>query len=315
MNAHYTISLGAGVQSTYLYLLAMDGNLKYIHRDRDQWGRTISKEWRPLPIEMAIFADTGDEPAPVYRHLEWLQSLNGPPIVVARAYKRSLGEILLSGVTEGSTRFISIPAHMQDGSGGRSIGRRQCSREFKVAVVEKAIRRQIFQLQPRQRMPKDAQCIVAIGMSADEERRVGNVMGRKKPWEIPVFPLYDMGLTRSMVQRELAKRNIPHVVPRSACTFCPYRSNREWLNLKTEDPAGFTYAATLDNRIRGNTSQAATTDGCSRGLNAQQFLHRSCRPISEIDFAAEVAKEDAAKHAQPELFDNFDNECQGICGV
>lgn len=314
MNTHYTISLGAGVQSTYLYLLAMDGNLKYIHRERDQWGRTISKEWRPLPVEMAIFADTGDEPAPVYRHLEWLQSLNGPPIVVARAYKRSLGEILLSGVTEGSTRFISIPAHMKDGE-TRSIGRRQCSREFKVAVVEKVIRREIFKLQPRQRMPKDAQCIVAIGMSADEERRVGNVMGRKKPWEVPVFPLYDMGMTRSMVIRELAKRNIPHTVPRSACTFCPYRSNREWLALKTDDPAGFAYAAELDARIRGNTSQSTATDGCSRGLLAEQFLHRSCRPIADIDFAAEVAKEDAARHAQPELFDGFENECQGICGV
>ena len=50
------LNLGAGVQSTTLYLWALDG---LIHFDK------------------AIFADTGDEPESVYAHLEFLRGLNG----------------------------------------------------------------------------------------------------------------------------------------------------------------------------------------------------------------------------------------------
>ena len=49
------ISLGAGVQSTTMALLAAHGEIQ------------------PMP-DAAIFADTGWEPAAVYRHLEWLTS-------------------------------------------------------------------------------------------------------------------------------------------------------------------------------------------------------------------------------------------------
>ncbi len=51
-NCH-VLNLGAGVQSTAVYLLARDGR---------------------LPCDVAIFADTGEEPAAVYRHLANLQS-------------------------------------------------------------------------------------------------------------------------------------------------------------------------------------------------------------------------------------------------
>ena len=55
-DVHHVISLGAGVQSTVLYLMAALGELE------------------PKP-EAAIFADTQWEPVHVYRHLDWLQSL------------------------------------------------------------------------------------------------------------------------------------------------------------------------------------------------------------------------------------------------
>ena len=55
-DVHHIISLGAGVQSTVLYLMAALGQLE------------------PTP-EAAIFSDTQWEPIHVYRHLDWLQSL------------------------------------------------------------------------------------------------------------------------------------------------------------------------------------------------------------------------------------------------
>jgi hypothetical protein len=55
MNGSHILNLGAGVQSTTLYLMGCRGE---IH------------------VDVAIFADTGDEPKAVYAHLEWLKSLN-----------------------------------------------------------------------------------------------------------------------------------------------------------------------------------------------------------------------------------------------
>ena len=57
------ISLGAGVQSTTMALLAAHGEIG------------------PMP-DCAIFADTGWEPKAVYEHLEWLMSGNVLPFPV-----------------------------------------------------------------------------------------------------------------------------------------------------------------------------------------------------------------------------------------
>ena len=57
------ISLGAGVQSTTMVLMAAHGELT------------------PMP-RAAIFADTGAEPRAVYEHLDWLRSPNVLPFPV-----------------------------------------------------------------------------------------------------------------------------------------------------------------------------------------------------------------------------------------
>lgn len=53
------LSLGAGVQSTAVYLMALHGEIP--------------------PLDHAIFADVGEEPEAVYAHLRWMQSLGGLP--------------------------------------------------------------------------------------------------------------------------------------------------------------------------------------------------------------------------------------------
>ncbi len=57
------ISLGAGVQSTTMALMAAHGEIE------------------PMP-DAAIFADTGAEPPEVYEHLEWLKGGNVLPFPV-----------------------------------------------------------------------------------------------------------------------------------------------------------------------------------------------------------------------------------------
>src|SRR5437660_1604308 len=65
---YHILNLGAGVQSTTLYLMSMRGEAP--------------------KFECAIFADTGEESEATYAHLSWLESLKGPPIL-----RRSIGKL------------------------------------------------------------------------------------------------------------------------------------------------------------------------------------------------------------------------------
>ena len=78
-----------------------------------------------------------------------------------------------------------------------------------------------------------------------------------------------------MCQQRLKAFGVPHEVPRSACVFCPYRSNEEWRWLRDNDPAGFQRAVEIDVALRtpGNV--------VNRNLEQQLYVHRSCVPLAE----------------------------------
>ena len=76
--------------------------------------------------------------------------------------------------------------------------------------------------------------------------------------------------------------------------FCPYHSNRFWRDIKRENSDAWKIAVEVDQTIR---------DSSKRGLNDKIFLHRSCKPIDEIDF----------EDNQLEMFEGFD--CEGHCGL
>lgn len=271
------LSLGAGVQSTTIYLLAMEGRVQ---------------------IDAAVFADTGEEPSPVYAHLEWLKSLGGPKIVTGGVPTR-LGDSLRLGLNSRGGRSVSIPAYTK-AVGGKTEGhlRRQCTKEYKTDVVGRTIRRVILGLAPG-RGAKPNSVVQLIGMSLEEGRRQRAVWDRfaKKRWTRVEFPLVDLQMTRNACIAYLRTR-VPHEVPRSACTFCPYRSNSEWRWLQEHDPAGWNRAVEIDAalRVEGNV--------CNRGLNQPMFIHRTCKPLTEVDFS------------EPETLNLFSAvECQGMCGV
>ena len=111
----HVISLGAGVQSSVMLLMAATGEL-------------------PLPAA-AIFADTQWEPRRVYGHLAWLESevvrLTDGKLPI---YRVTAGDIR-SGVSA-KRRFTPIP--LFTASGG--MGRRQCTRQYKIAPIKKKVR-------------------------------------------------------------------------------------------------------------------------------------------------------------------------------
>ena len=117
------LSLGAGVQSTTLALMAARGEIG------------------PMP-DCAIFADTGWEPAAVYRHLDWLRSPGLLPFPVYVVMAGNIRDDLIAGA-EGH-RWASIPAFTRtvNRSGRVSIGmiRRQCTKDYKIVPIRRKVR-------------------------------------------------------------------------------------------------------------------------------------------------------------------------------
>lgn len=271
------LSLGAGIQSTYLYLTET--------------------------YDYAVFADTQDEPRAVYQHLDWLISLKRCPILIRT--KGRLSDHLRRGENSTGQRFASIPCFTAAVGMKKSEGRvrRQCTKEYKTEVVERAIRRDIFNLAPRRRFPKGEAVIMSFGISSDEARRAGRIMERYKGkyWGRPEFPLIQQMLTRADCVRWL-RANVPHEVPRSACVYCPNHSDHEWLEMQLNDRESWEIAVQVDEDLRKPGVVA------NRKIEQPMYLHRSLQPLQMIDFQARID----AKLPDIPLFAT--RECEGFCG-
>ncbi|MEC9244426.1 MAG: hypothetical protein VYB05_06615, partial [Pseudomonadota bacterium] len=172
------LSLGAGVQSTTLALMAAHGEIG------------------PMP-DCAIFADTGWEPKAVYEHLDWLRSPNVLPFPVHLVSAGNIRDQLM-GAAKGK-RWASIPAFAktitpvgssvpvfdEDAAGALvevstrrttrdtvSIGmiRRQCTTDFKIVPIRRKVR-ELAGL-ARKRSPGHPVVEQWIGISCDEIMRV-----------------------------------------------------------------------------------------------------------------------------------------------
>lgn len=276
------LNLGAGVQSTTLYLKFALGHFDYPN----------------LRPDVAIFADTQDEPKAVYEHLEWLEKTYSDRIPIWRRTIGRLGDDLSRGIHSAGQRFASIPA-FTTAQAGRLDGqtRRQCSREYKVDVVERAIRRELVGCAPGARIPKDVRIHQYIGISLDEAGRAVRLRERFKErapiWSVS-FPLIDLRWTRSNCLGFL-EQACPHSVPRSACVFCPYHSDDEWRAVRAV-PEDWARAIAVDAALRTTGSIA------NRDMTQSMYVHRACVPLDQVEF----------KHERQ--FNMFTTECEGMCG-
>lgn len=293
------LNLGAGVQSTTLALMAFNN-----------WFTWSCSEPIPYPavgfIDHAIFADTQDEPSSVYAHLEWLTKSVGGffPIHVRTA--GSLGNQLINGIDADGKRSVSIPAFTAQIEGTKSgVLWRQCTAEYKVKVIEKCIREELLHLDRGRKAPAETKIAQVFGLSHDEAGRIIRVKAAHPWWSEAFFPLFEMEMTRAGCVAWLKKQDIPHEVPRSACVYCPYKSDKEWRLLRENDPAGWKRAIEIDYALRDREKHLA------QQFRQTLYLHSSCVPIDKANFDAPETKE--RKKGQ-EMF-GFLNECAGYCGV
>lgn len=275
------LSLGAGVQSTTIALLSVDGVLP--------------------PIEHAIFADTGWEPRAVYEHLERLE-----PVLAAAGctlHRVSRGDIRADALDPGH-RYASMPVYLKStGSeanpSGNGIGRRQCTNEYKLTPIKEKVRELLgapvfVDGSGRRRVgrvPGGRHVTNFVGISADEA-------GRIRPSDVSymrrVDPLVDLlptPWTRRACETYLADR-WPHLVPRSACIGCPYRRNSEWRHMRDNAPDEWADAVEFDHAIRdaAHNEQAA--------WRGKLYLHDQRVPLDEAD----IDRPDP-EHQQGSFFD------------
>lgn len=265
------ISLGGGVQSSVMALMAADGLIK------------------PMP-DFAIFADTGWEPAGVYRHLDWLETQL--PFPVRRIQKGNIRDDILAGTNSTGQPFSSIPAFVRSKSGKSGLAKRQCTREYKLTPIETELR-DLLGMGYREAVPKGVFVELWIGISRDEIIRMKESRQR---WITNYWPLIELlKMTRADCQRWFAERYPGRTLPRSACIGCPYHTDAEWAAMKRFDQESWDDAVFVDAALRAS--------GRAERFGGEMYLHGSLRPLDEVALAPS---------SQMQL---FGDECEGLCGV
>lgn len=287
----HVLNLGAGIQSTTLFEMFREGLV-------------LDIEGNPIKLTAAIFSDTQDEPAAVYRHLEELmrRAEGYFPLLV-----RSKGKIsadLLRGQNSTGQRFTSIPAYtLIPGNDDVGRTRRQCSKEYKLNVIIRTIREEIIGVKRGQRVPKDVAVHQYIGISLDEGGRAVRIRANNKSkWVRLHFPLIEQFFFSRPLCKEFLSSRFEYQVPRSACVHCPFHDENEWLAVKAV-PEDWNLAVAVDEGLR--TSGAVA----NRKMDAEMFLHRSCQPLAQIEFRPN----DDPRAKQLPM--NYNRECLGVCGV
>jgi hypothetical protein len=278
----HIINLGAGVQSSTMALMAAKGEIT------------------PMP-DCAIFADTQAEPDSVYEWLDWLEK--ELPFPVYRVTNGNLTDKSLQLVERSKDgkwgkkgekymkRIIPLFGQMPDGEVVAALGR-ACTADYKIRPIEKKIK----QVAKIKRGEKETKVIQWVGISYDEIQRMKE---SQKPWTELRYPLVDLEMHRHHCKQWMKKNGYPEP-PRSACYYCPFHSNDEWRRLRNDEPKYFQKAIEFDSQVRELSKQ-------DKGMKMTAFLHRSCKPLGEIDF-------DNDEDKGQETWD-FMSECEGMCGT
>ena len=269
------LSLGGGVQSTVMALMAGEGAF-----DR-------------IP-DCAIFADTHWEPPSVYEHIEWLRDRLSFPLYVVDNGRSLREDVKALTNHSGSRSYVDIPVYLKGRDGeGDGIGRRQCTTNYKVRPIRRRIR-EMLGLKPRQRVPSGVNVEVWLGISTDEAIRMKDSRDR---WMTNRYPLIEAVMSRRDCADWWAAR-YDRPLERSACVACPFQSRHRWVETKRRWPELFAEAVEIDARLRSGLA-----------LDKTPYLHTLRMPLGEA-----VETDEAVLGAGGQA-DGFGNECEGHCGV
>jgi hypothetical protein len=248
MKRHPVLNLGAGTQSSVLLLMACSGEL-----EERGWARP----------EVAVFADTQDEPDEV---MEWLPMLRMEAlragIEVVDTTAGDLRQQTIDAAEGRAKRASNPPLFVRDENGRKQMIPRNCTRDFKIRPIRKELRALGYG-------PKKP-VVSYMGITVDEVERM-------KPsdvqWQAIEYPLVEMGMSRHDCILWLKERGLE--APKSACVMCPMRGDAGWREMKTRRPEQFAAAVDFDLRVRTGLP----------GLRGPAYVHSSLVPLGEVDFS------------------------------
>ena len=247
------LSLGAGVQSTVMALMAEE--------EYDGFKKP----------DLAIFADTGWEPKAVYEHLDWLEKQLSFPVI--RVSNGNIRDDILRGINPEGRKFIDIPVFVVKPDGKEYLGTRQCTKQYKLKPIHRYLR-EYLGLKDGRLAPKDQQVEMWLGLSRDEAARV---KPSQQAWITLDYPLLRRDLSRAQLYSWFKERYPDRELPKSACIGCPYHTDQMWADMKQNDPESFEDAANVEWAMQ-NVPQ-------SRGaLTGTAYLHKSRIPLDKVEF-------------------------------
>lgn len=246
----HIISLGAGVQSSTMALMAAAGDIE------------------PMP-DAAIFCDTMAEPKKVYEWLDWLE--NQLPFPVYRVTKGDLtaDQLKVHLSKKSGKNYIKgiIPTYV---SSGGFFGRK-CTSDYKITPYRRKARELagIFGKQC-----DELRVITWLGISLDEIQRMKVSIDN---WQEYRHPLIEKRMHRYHCLRWMKARGYEEP-PRSACIYCPFHSSQDWREIK-ESPDEWSKVVQFEREL-----QALCRTEVGDRFKGLPYLHSSCKPIDQVDF-------------------------------
>lgn len=312
----HIISLGAGVQSSFLHKAAEKGAFG-------------------LKPTASIFADTMDEPDAVMRWLAKLKSETTIPILTVNKGNLMVDALRVLRSKKSGKTYLKriIPCFLLKPDGKKALMGRQCTFTYKVEPVIRKIKEIVGktaiaawkkrhekaygELKDWERACKEArknktvapvrpthawnECQddplvrTQIGISVDEASRVKE---SRIPFIRQEHPLVDNGIDRNYCASAL-RQSTGQEAPRSACKKCPFHADVEWLKQRNEAPSDFAESVAFEQQLQEAASRQNAVEGVP-------YLHEQCVPLDQVKL------DSGPSHQQVNL---FNNECEGLCGV
>lgn len=108
-----------------------------------------------------------------------------------------------------------------------------------------------------------------FGISIDESDRM---KASDKKWIVNRYPLIELGMSRDGCYALTREMGWPDP-PKSSCFCCPHMGDAQWRDMRRTHPADYQAAIETEQEIRLTDKHA--------------YLHRSAKPLAEIDWDAQ----------------------------
>jgi hypothetical protein len=212
----------------------------------------------PRPDRIVI-ADTGREAGTTWDYL----AAHVQPLMAGIGLAVEIAPHALSTVDlYGKNGDLLIPAYTATGKLPTF-----CSNEWKQRVSQRYLR--------ETGVGADVTVTTWIGFALDEKERIKGY-GEGK-WRRS-YPLCDLMLSKHDCETIIAGAGLP-LPHKSACFFCPHRSNEEWRDIRDGNPEEWAAAIAIDERVRAADDRGAL------------YLHASRVPLREADIEAPDRRE------------------------